>query len=323
MTVTQERIDGRSGPVRRDGRERNTERIERLNTASARKLIDPEVDVDGEVGPGQVVPDELLSVYGLDLGLTREQMITLSREETASILATGIRFEATLMAAFALGMLHADLTDPRVVYELHEVGEETRHSRVFSRVLTQLQPKAVDPFLQSRIFRWIDRHGSVQLITKPALMTTMVLAGEEIPDLIQKRASEHPDTDPYIKAVNLYHRQEEARHLSFARMRVGEHWATATRADRFAVKHVAPLLIEGLFMSLVHPGVYRTVGLDGWATAKKVRRSPHRLELKHEAVRPVLKALTDAGVLKPGRIPRGWQKVCHVDRHGSPLPAAA
>lgn len=314
MTITQDRG---SGP--RTGRERNTERIARLNTASARKLIDPEVDVDGEVGPGQIVPDELLSVYGLDLGLTREQMVTLSREETASILQTGIRFEATLMAAFALGMLHADLTDPRVVYELHEVGEETRHSRVFSRVVSQLRPTAVDPFLQSRAFRWLDRHGSVQLITKPALMTTMVLAGEEIPDLIQKRASEHPDTDPYIKAVNLYHRQEEARHLSFARMMIGEKWASTTRTDRFAVRHVAPLLIEGLFLSLVHPGVYRTVGLDGWGTAKKVRRSPHRLELKHEAVRPVLKALLDAGVLKPGHIPPGWRRVCHVDRYGEPL----
>lgn len=318
MTVTEDRTD-RVGTARRTGQERNTERIERLNTASARKLIDPEVEVDGHVGPGQIVPDELLSVYGLDLGLTREQLATLSREETAAILQAGIRFEATLMAAFALGMLHADLTDPRLVYELHEVGEETRHSRVFSRVLSQLQPTAVDPFLQSSIFRAIDRRMSVRLITRPALMTTMVLAGEEIPDLIQKRASEHPDTDPYIRAVNLYHRQEEARHLSYARMMVGEKWATATRSDRFAVKHIAPLLIDGLFLSMSHPGVYRTVGLDGWGTLKKVRRSPHRLALKHEAVRPVLKALTEAGVLRPGRIPRGWQKVCHVDRHGEPL----
>ena len=49
-----------------------------------------------------------------------------------------------------------------------------------------------------------------------------MLAGEEIPDLMQKLASEHPETDPLLAEVNRYHRQEEARHLAFARMRLPE-----------------------------------------------------------------------------------------------------
>ena len=51
----------------------------------------------------------------------------------------------------------------------------------------------------------------------PALFCLLVLSGEEVPDLMQKLASEHPDTDPMIKSVSKYHRQEEARHLAFAR----------------------------------------------------------------------------------------------------------
>lgn len=51
-----------------------------------------------------------------------------------------------------------------------------------------------------------------QVIQNPALLYTMVLAGEEIPDLLQKRAAEHPGTDPFVREVNRYHRQEEARH---------------------------------------------------------------------------------------------------------------
>ena len=35
-------------------------RVEKLSQASLRKIIDPDVDVLGEVGPGQVLPDELL-----------------------------------------------------------------------------------------------------------------------------------------------------------------------------------------------------------------------------------------------------------------------
>jgi hypothetical protein len=43
--------------------------------------------------------------------------------------ATGVRFESVLMAGFSMEILgRRDLTDPRVTYLLHEMGEETRHA---------------------------------------------------------------------------------------------------------------------------------------------------------------------------------------------------
>jgi hypothetical protein len=107
-------------------------RIERLSSLSLKRLIEPDDALPGSIGPGQVLPDELLSVAGLDLDLTAEQRATLSREEVASIAANGVRFEAVLAAGFALEILRReDLTDPRITYILHELGEETRHSRLF------------------------------------------------------------------------------------------------------------------------------------------------------------------------------------------------
>ena len=89
---------------------------------------------------------------GLDLDLTPEQRATLSREEVASIAANGVRFEAVLAAGFALEILRReDLTDPRITYILHELGEETRHSRLFIRMIEQLAPKARNP-IDQRIF---------------------------------------------------------------------------------------------------------------------------------------------------------------------------
>ena len=61
----------------------------------------------------------------------------------------------------------------------------------------------------------------------PPLFCLLVLSGEEVPDLMQKLASEHPDTDPMIKAVSKYRRQEEARHFAFARLLFPEQWAAA------------------------------------------------------------------------------------------------
>src|SRR4029078_1912986 len=103
-------------------------------------------------------------------------------------------------------------------YMLHEVGEETRHQRAFVRLIEQIQPQADNP-LDGTIPRWIARHADRFLMRQRALFCVMLLAGEEIPDLLQKLASEHPDTDPLVRARNNDHRQEETRHTACARVR--------------------------------------------------------------------------------------------------------
>jgi hypothetical protein len=150
------------------------------------------------------------------------------------------------------------------------------------------------------------------------MLLVMTLAGEEIPDLLQKLAADHPDTDPMLAALNRYHRQEEARHLSFARAVLPETWARAGAVERAAVRHVAPILIGMLWQGFVHPGVYEAAGLAPWPTWKAVQRLPRRVELRQRATRPVLAALLDAGALAPGRLPRPWQDLCGVDATGVP-----
>ncbi len=162
--------------------------IDRLSTASLRRVIEPDLDLPGHVSDGQVLPDELLGMHELAefADLSADQRAKLSREEVASIVEAGLRFEAVLMAGFALSLVdHPDLTDPEVVYALHEIGEETRHSRLFSRLLGQLAPTAKNPLAK---FRRIEMMLIPRLIRRPATLDVLVLGGEEIPDLMQKRA---------------------------------------------------------------------------------------------------------------------------------------
>jgi hypothetical protein len=300
------------------GARRSTEdRVERLSALSLKRVVEPDEAVPGGVGTGQLLPDELLSIAGLDLDLTDEQRAVLSREEVAAIASTGVRFESVLMAGFAIDILRRDLSDPRVTYILHEIGEETRHSRLFLRMVAQLKPKSNNPF-DSRLTRAVERVVIPLLASMPAMFCVAVLTGEEIPDLFQKLAAEHPDTDPFIREVNRYHRQEEARHLAFARMVLPELWHSAGAVDRIIVRHVAPLIAGGMFDTMINPGVYEVVGLPGWKTWRAANRTSHRLDLKHSALRPLLAALVDAGALVPGRIPRAWRLVCAVDRMGNP-----
>lgn len=300
------------------------DRVERLSRLSLKRIVEPDELITDRVGEGQLIPDELLSVAGLPdiLGaLSDDQKRTLAREEVASITTAGVRFEAVLMAGFAMEILRRDdLTDPRVTYILHELGEETRHSRLFVRLIDQISPTAVHP-LRRPVFRRIERMILPRLMRKPAYFCTLVLAGEEIPDLAQKLASEHPATDPVVAAVSRYHRQEEARHLSFARMLLPELWTGATRFERWLVRHAAPRMVGNMFDLMVHPGVYATVGLPTWETWKRVAASQHRRELKAQALRPILDTLIETGALERGRITAGWRAACMVDAAGRPIDA--
>jgi hypothetical protein len=298
------------------------QRIERLSTASLKRILEPDVDVPGAVGDGQVLPDELLSVADLPAvmdRLTPAQKRVLSREEFASIVETGVRFESVLMAGFSLEILgRRDLTDPRVTYLLHEMGEETRHSRLFVRLLTQIRPTAANP-LDHWFVRSLEHVVLPVLMSMPALFCLLVLSGEEVPDLMQKLASEHPDTDPMIKSVSKYHRQEEARHLAFARLLFPEQWAAAGPVERFVVRHLSSRIAIGMFDTIVHPGVYASVGLPTWRTWRAVNRTAGRTALRHRALRPLLTPLMASGAFRRGRIPRGWREAAGVDRRGRDL----
>jgi hypothetical protein len=161
------------------------------------------------------------------------------------------------------------------------------------------------------------------LTAMPSLFCLLVLSGEEVPDLLQKLASEHEDTDPMIKAVSKYHRQEEARHLAFARMIFPEQWAAAGLFERFLVRHLGSHIAIAMFDTIVHPGVYATVGLPAWPTWKAVNRSAGRTAMRHRALRPLLNQLLEANVFRGGIVPKGWQRAGGVDRHGRDLASAA
>lgn len=306
------------------------ERIERLNSTSTNRRIDPDDGTNAALAnpvpaKPQVIPDELLSIAGVPeiaAKLTPEQRATLSREEVASIAIAGVRFEAVLTAGFARQIATAPTVgDPRITYLLHEIGEESRHSRVFLRLIEALEPRAHSPLGKPILRRLLDR-GIRNIVSRPALLYTLVLAGEEIPDLFQKLASDHPDTDDVVRAINRYHRQEEARHLSFARAVLPEIWRTAAWHDRFAVRYIAPAVIKGMFETMVHPGVYATVGLPTWPTWKAANRSPKRIELRHASTQPVLKALVDAGVFPSAdRAPAAWRRLTGQGGATAPVPS--
>jgi len=296
-------------------------RVARLSVVSAKRVIEPDEEVTGDFRPGQIAADEHIFAVAAGVPMTDEQKAQLSREQAAALLDGGIRLESALMAGFGLMLASwPDMKDPRVTYALHEVGEETRHSRLFARMIVQLQPKAQNPF-HSGPAKLIGRRIYRLTAHNPLLLATMVLAGEEIPDLIQRRAVEHPDTDDYLRRANAYHREEEARHIAFAGILLPELWRTASMRQRWLVKHVAPHLVHLMLDGeMLHPGIYAAVGLPGPKTQRAVKRSASYRAFLAEGMRPVLKTLLASAPQLRGRVPRAWRRICQVDRTGTPLP---
>ena len=272
--------------------------------------------VTGDVGDGQVIPDELLSVAGLQLSLTAKQRQALAREELASVTAWEIRFEALLEAGFA-GQIAAapDVTSARLTFMLHEMTEETGHQRLFQRLLRQLNPQTDWP-VPPRLIGAIYRRAARFLVGHPAMLFALVLAGEEVTDLYQMAAADHPDTDPFVRALYEYHRAEEADHVSFARAVYAEAWVESTWVDRGLVRWVAPSIIQLLMDTMVHPGVYVVAGLPPFRTWRLAARTPGRAAFRRRATRPVVEALVEAGALSAGRVPLPWRRLCDVDSHG-------
>lgn len=299
---------------------RDSSRVQRLVDASGKRERGIEDLLEGRLGDGSLIPRDLLSVHGLGLDLSPAQERTLGREESASILQLGVSFEAALCVGFAHQALTSPLAHQSTVeaeFAQVQIGEETRHTRVFIELLRQIDPMARSPFDRAmvRLFRgWF----AVWMARRPLFFQILVLGGEEIPDLMQRLVSEHPQSDPHLAAVASYHRAEEARHMSFARLSIGPLARTTSAADRYAARHLAPLALQVLWDGLVHPGVYRAAGLDPWATWRAVRLDPARVALRHEATRTVLRTVLDSDLFGRRGVPRGWRRLCGVGRDGTP-----
>jgi hypothetical protein len=92
-------------------------------------------------------------------------------------------------------------------------------------------------------------------------------------------------------------------------------WNEVSAIERFVVRHFGPVIMTGVFDSMIHPGVYRSVGLPGWRTWNSVRKTPARRTLRNEAFRPVYEALSAAGAFQNRRRPpRAWRAMIRASQ---------
>jgi hypothetical protein len=269
----------------------------RLLQSSAEHSYDPgvEIDWDAPLAPDRwFVPPHRSSLYGTALWdrLTEAERITLTRHEVASIASLGVWFETILMQLLLRDYHRQDPTAAHAQYALIEVADECRHSVMFGRMIARLDCPVyrVGPFDEA-LGRWI-----AATATGPRMFAAILIA-EEVLDVLQREAAADERVQPLVRMVSRIHVVEEARHVRYARAELARQVRAAGRArlrfDRMVIARSAYLTGTGL----VHPDVYRSVGIDPAEGRRAAWANPHHRETLREAGRRVVAYLSDLDLI--------------------------
>ena len=287
-------------------------KAERLLRSTAARNYDPDLDIDWDAPLVEDAPFmklERCSLYGTELWerMSREERLTLVRHEAASVASVGLWFENILIRMLAKIAYEGDPKSRRVQYALAEIAEECRHSTMFAKMIQRMDVPVYG------VVPHVHRLGRIlPFLARGEVIWGATLLGEEIPDRLQREMVEDPSIQPLMRMVNRIHIMEEARHIGFAREELTREAARTPRllrpVRRMLLSHIAFIVSR----SLIHPEVYRSVGLDPKRTKKIALRNPYHQQTLRWAGEKVIAAFDDAGLI--GRPGRYWWKASYLVR---------
>jgi hypothetical protein len=293
-------------PARRVSQREKT--AERLLKSSAARSYDPDVDIDwsAPVEPDKYyLPEHRVSLYGTELWaqLTPEQRYELGKHEIISITSFGIYSEVALMHLLLKVVTQHDPTSRHAQYALTEVADECRHSTMFGRGIE----KSGLPVYRAP---WWFRHLlnlSLLLPIGPATYGGTLLV-EEVTDRLQRETMADETIQSTIRMINKIHVLEEARHISFARAELNRMVPKMGRLElalnRVALAAAAPFLVR----LMLHPNVYRAVGLDPKEARKVARANPQYQQSVRWMGERIVGFLTEAGMIKGAVTKALWRR---------------
>jgi hypothetical protein len=275
---------------------------DRLLRSTANVSYDPDIDIDwsAPLVPGKrfVLPHRS-SLYGTRLfdQLSPEQQIELGKHEIVSIASTGIFLESVLMRMLAKHTYWGEVTSSHIQYALAELGEETRHTIMFAKMIERLGTPRYSPP------KVILRMGAAlaAMAFGPSLWGA-ILIGEEIVDRLQREIVGDESIQPLIRMISRIHIVEEARHVGFAR---AELVRSVTKMNKLARGYHRIALARTAFIVsrlMINPRVYAAVGLSPRVARRAALANPYYRETLRYGGEKLVAFLTEAGLIgRPGR----------------------
>ena len=248
---------------------------DRLLKSSIDHSYDPNLDIDWDAplveGKWGISP-ELSSLYGTELwdGLTEEQRRTLTIHEVCSVARIGLWFEMILMQMLLRYAYDRDPRRSHIQYALTEIADECRHSIMFAKMteaygVPDYAPTGLTHNL-GRVFKTVG-YG-------PAMFGGTLFV-EEILDQMQRKSMRDESVQPLTRMVNKIHVTEEARHVRYAREELARIMPKTNRAQKAVGRYLLSRIAFVVARNIIHPEVYRSVGIDPEVGRKAALANPH------------------------------------------------
>jgi len=272
---------------------------QRLLRSTADRAYDGELDIDWDapLDPDKGwSPEHRLSLYGTKLWdrLTPEQQRELGRHEAVAVLSFGILAEVGLSMMLMRSVLESDtVADDHCRYALAEVGEETRHSTMFGRLINK---SGLPPYKLPKGAKYALRLTGFVPKGPSAYAGTLLI--EEMLDRLQREAMDDESVQPHFRQLMKIHVLEEARHITYAREELVRSMQGHGKAYNAFHRGVFSLMVLGVMPVLVNPRVYRSVGINPVRGLIAAQTSPYYRERAIFVGEPLLRFAYEAGFVK-------------------------
>ncbi len=253
-----------------------TATAERLLRSTADTVLDGDIDIDWDapVDPDKAwLTERRGTLYGTRLWnrLSREEQLTLGRAEAVAVLSYGIVAEQGLCQNLLRTVFAArDWTSPEMLYALSEVGEETRHSTMFGRLVNKAEMPA---WPAPAPLNWALR--LMGYVPHGPMIYAITLIVEEILDRVQREACKDENVQPHVRQMMRIHILEEARHITYARTELAGAIARCGRLSLAVNRVLVAFLVLIVMPTLIDPRAYESVGISptrGWVVAQFSKR---------------------------------------------------
>jgi hypothetical protein len=267
---------------------------QRLSFDSRNPLV---CDVDPADDHRHGMTPEWSPLFGTPLWaeMSEAERVRLTRAEVAQFLGVGIWLEVGLQVALLRASHSADPSRPDVKFLLNECADENLHSLMFVDVIESIGSHCHPHDRMLKFFGWLFRH-----FAWGEVAYGIVLAGEEIFDVMQRDWMASDDVAAPIRRSSYIHVVEESRHMAYARRQIRDRLVGISRLRRFISTMILASGTHLIARTLINRRVYEELGLDWDVVRSNIDANEHHRMMFRKAAEPFIEFLSKEGLLNFG-----------------------
>ncbi|MFE5474795.1 MULTISPECIES: AurF N-oxygenase family protein [unclassified Nocardia] len=224
--------------------------------------------------------------------MAETERMQLTRREVSHFLGVAIWLEVALQIVLLRRNHSVDPTRADVKFLFNECADENLHSLMFVAAIERLGERhsPLDRLLV--VVGWLFR-----TFAWGEVAYGIVLAGEEIFDVMQRDWSIDDRVAPAVRRSSHVHVVEESRHMSFARQKIRDHLRSVSSVRRNVSAVLIAVGAHVIARGLVNKKVYLDLGLDWRAVKDDIDRNEQHRMMFRRATAPLVEFLAREGLL--------------------------